>query len=348
MGMSVTWAARLRRANHLEHGVLLSQCAILRLVAAALRRSHTRVRSTRKPLARAKEGRGWLAVRLGARRGGRHAASRHPALESRPSHHRVFWVGTHPADKEGSEPFEMKRRLAGLSHPLNDDRKLVQLRPRRPYDEVVVEVVEPVTSKPGCRIREPARPSDVPTPPCSIGIAFCSERERLFERASSAQRGRRWPISARVQDGRRGQSTSVSSESCVPDRIVAALKHRVRLGLRAQSRRTEATAGSCGAPTRTPRCLAQREQRNAVGSVGVLVERAVDTGRLESRHERRRVVYRRRHRLHVEPAVERRRLALDRAPMLGDVGALDLLLLGPVVDACLHVRSWSHRAASLA
>jgi len=83
--------------------------------------------------------------------------------------------------------------------------------------------------------------------------------------------------------------------------------------------------------------------------VDVLVQGANHVRRLKRRDERGdRTRSAERVELHIEPAIERRRLALRRPPVLEDICCLELLLLRPVVDACVHDRSWSQAAASFA
>ena len=73
----------LGRTNHLEHGVLLSQCAVLRLVAPRLPEKPNGSALDGKPLTRAKEGRSRLAIRLCARCGGHAVLLCHATLPTK-------------------------------------------------------------------------------------------------------------------------------------------------------------------------------------------------------------------------------------------------------------------------
>src|SRR5439155_18102836 len=151
----------LRGSDQLEQRVLLAQCAVLREVTAGLAEEPDRRPLDREPTTRAEERGGRLGVGSDLGRGGHAGLLCHATLPTKNGPSRSRW-------SEVCRVFLIRCTIIDRgcsSGPSNPTTKSLSLR-SSPWQARRMSYPSP------------ARPKAVPTPPCSIRIAFCSFRGR--------------------------------------------------------------------------------------------------------------------------------------------------------------------------
>ena len=201
----------------------------------------------------------------------------------------------HPADEERPEALQVERRLPRLPHPLDDDRERVQLGARGARPRSRCRRGRGRGRQAGCRTRaprgrttcrRPRAPSGSRSAPCARA-ARTSQRGAAGTRSPTVASGPARAAAAARRAPPRGPARA-RSRTCGPSIVSSGFGSSSENGgdcRKLPSSETNASGVSLSVSSATP-----------VGVADVLVQRPLDTGRLERRDERRRVAAHRRRR----------------------------------------------------